>query len=374
MKTKFYLLVLCCSMIATATVWSQKPFTLSEDGTTLTKWTGLEAHVDMPTVALTYPELDAVTTIAADAFAGNTTMTHLTISKNVSDIWPYLFNGPDNIQSISVHSGNIHYKAVDGVLFNFEGTHLAYYPRAKAGTTYTIPADVTMIWGGLGFYRNMNLTKIILPATGFQIMMDHAFWGATALKTIDNLDKIEGTSIPSAAFSDCWSLESITLPANITTIGEKAFFNLRDITEITSLNTTPPTLGNNVFAWDSWLNEHMLTQTRTVYVPSAAAKTAYEGSDWGTIFGHDNIQEIIATSIGELNNQSDMAIWVKDNKFQVKDNEYGSELSFNIFNSTGQLVQSLSNLSESIDQNLKGLYIVNVKRAGEAIKSFKIIL
>ena len=69
-----------------------------------------------------------------------------------------------------------------------------------------------------------------------------------------------------------------------------------------------------------------------------------------------------------------MAIWVKDNKFQVKDNEYGSELSFNIFNSTGQLVQSLSNLSETIDQNLKGLYIVNVKRAGEAIKSFKIML
>ena len=32
MKTKFYLLVIFCSVFATATVWSQNPFTLSADG------------------------------------------------------------------------------------------------------------------------------------------------------------------------------------------------------------------------------------------------------------------------------------------------------------------------------------------------------
>ena len=47
MKTKFYLLVLCCSMIATATVWSQDPFVLSADGDTLKRWTGEDPIADM---------------------------------------------------------------------------------------------------------------------------------------------------------------------------------------------------------------------------------------------------------------------------------------------------------------------------------------
>jgi hypothetical protein len=132
------------------------------------------------------------------------------------------------------------------------------------------------------------------------------------------------------------------------------------------LSATPPTLGgNNVFT----VNPDATMPARTLYVP-VGSKAKYE-TDWeGKFTG--TIEEENPAGIGELEGQSGLTIRVKDNKFQVKGD--GSELSFNIFNSTGQLVQSLSSLSESIDQNLKGLYIVNVKRAGEAIKSFKIIL
>lgn len=382
MKTKFYLLSIFCSIIATATVWSQNPFTLSADGKTLEKWKGTDPTADMTA----YPELEDVTTIAFGAFNGNTTLESITISKNVTTIDQYTFAWMGNIKNIFVAEGNGFYSDVDGVLFDWGKTILFSYPRAKTEESYVVPSTVTKI-GGLAFHRNMNLKKITLPAEFSEIQLGETFWAAAQLDTVSCLGKV--TSIPASTFSDCYvlksvtlpdeltligskafnqcqSLSAITIPANVTSIGDQAFFNNIALTEIVCLSATPPTLGgNNVFT----VNPDATMPARTLYVP-VGSKAKYE-TDWeGKFTG--TIEEENPAGIGELEGQSGLTIRVKDNKFQVKGD--GSELSFNIFNSTGQLVQSLSNLSESIDQNLKGLYIVNVKRAGEAIKSFKIIL
>ena len=388
MKTKFYLLVLCCSMIATATVWSQDPFVLSADGDTLKRWTGEDPIADMTA----YPTLENVTKIASGAFNGISTLKKVIISKNVTTFEGYYFTGTP-LDSVGVASGNGYFSDIDGVLFNWGKTYLFYYPRGKTATSYTIPEGVEKI-GNIAFYQHQYLKKITFPTTGFnEIMIDQAFWGIANLDTIKNFELTQITSIPENTFGGCWHLKSIalpntlteikanafndcqylpsiTIPASVTSIGDKAFYGIWALLTVESHNTVAPTLENDsVFALKGNI------PARNLYVPKGYVNT-YQ-TNWvntGKFNVNGAIQEIILTSIGELNNQSDMAIWVKDNKFQVKDNEYGSELSFNIFNSTGQLVQSLSNLSETIDQNLKGLYIVNVKRAGEAIKSFKIML
>ena len=112
-----------------------------------------------------------------------------------------------------------------------------------------------------------------------------------------------------------------------------SFFNNIALTEIVCLSATPPTLGgNNVFT----VNPDATMPARTLCAGWFKAKyeTDWEGKFTGTI------EEENPAGIGELEGQSGLTIRVKDNKFQVKGD--GSELSFNIFNSTGQLVQSLS--------------------------------
>ena len=79
------------------------------------------------------------------------------------------------------------------------------------------------------------------------------------------------TSIGDFAFMSI-NLENIIIPSSITSIGNKAFFGCQELTSITCLATTAPTLGNDVF--------ENVSGTGTLTIPSGA--TGYD--NWiGTV-------------------------------------------------------------------------------------------
>ncbi|MBR3613152.1 MAG: leucine-rich repeat protein [Bacteroidaceae bacterium] len=105
-----------------------------------------------------------------------------------------------------------------------------------------IPAGVTTI-GFEAFCRCSSLTSVEIPA-GITTIAEGAF-SRTGLTSVTVPEGV--TSIGAWAFDVCPNLAEVSLPSTLTSIGSYAFENSSNLTSITSLATTPATLGTNAF-------------------------------------------------------------------------------------------------------------------------------
>lgn len=117
-----------------------------------------------------------------------------------------VFDSCENLTEITIEEGHEYYSVIDGVLFNEDGTVLYAYPRARQGTSYTVP-DGTETIQFLAFSHCYNLREIVLP---------------------DSL-----TCIENRAIENCSSLISMHLPENLSTIGETPFRMCDALAELT---------------------------------------------------------------------------------------------------------------------------------------------
>ena len=164
--------------------------------------------------------VNGVGIIGTLAFSYAVGMTSITIPGSVETIFDGALSST-NITSITVDPENFYYSSSAGVLYNDDFTTLIVYPPKKIETSYSIPASVTSIdeWA---FVDIFNLETVTF-ASGSQILAigGRAFENATSLTsislpatliTIDDYDAFEDTA-----------LTSITIPANVSYIGETTF-------------------------------------------------------------------------------------------------------------------------------------------------------
>ena len=164
--------------------------------------------------------VNGVGIIGTLAFSYAVGMTSITIPGSVETIVDGALSST-NITSITVDPENFDYSSSAGVLYNDDFTTLIVYPPKKIETSYSIPASVTSIdeWA---FVDIFNLETVTF-ASGSQILAigGRAFENATSLTsislpatliTIDDYDAFEDTA-----------LTSITIPANVSYIGETTF-------------------------------------------------------------------------------------------------------------------------------------------------------
>ena len=130
------------------------------------------------------------TEIESNAFDSAGLIDSLNLPASMSTLSIAVFTGLSNLASIAVNVGNTTFSTIDGVLFR--GTTLVKYPKAKAGTTYSVPAGTTEI-GESAFGSTPTLTTITLP------------------------DSI--TVIGSGAFENTYNLEIINLPSRLVSLG-----------------------------------------------------------------------------------------------------------------------------------------------------------
>jgi hypothetical protein len=163
----------------------------------------------------------------------------VTISSGTTNIGNTAFNRCSGLTSITVDVNNPVYDSrnnCNGIIETATNT----LTLGCKGTV--IPNTVTAI-GNKAFYRCNKLTRIVIPNSVVTIG-DSAFsdcWSLTSV-TIPN----SVTTINGSAFSSCINLSSITLPSSLTTLGRSVFFG-GNITTITSLATTAPTIVNYTF-------------------------------------------------------------------------------------------------------------------------------
>lgn len=149
-----------------------------------------------------------------------------------------------NLAEIIVDEKNESYKAVDGVLYNKDGTLLICYPPDKPGKSFAVPNGVRSISAG-AFARNRRLESVIIP-DGVKYIEDWTFAECALLESMIISNSVE--SIGNFAFRFCMALKSITMSDNIETIGNYAFYsctNLKNIILPANLKST----GSNMFFW-----------------------------------------------------------------------------------------------------------------------------
>ena len=206
-----------------------------------------------------------VKTIKESAFYGCTALTSVTLPEGLTTIEEGVFTNCDALASIElpaslqtidasaldapglteikVQTGNTHFEAAEGVLYNKGKTALLRYPRKKPGTTFTVPASVTTI--GEYAFAVSGLTNVTLP-DGLQTIGTLAFNNCEALTGVTIPKDV--TTIGESAFQGCTALTSVTLPADakLTTIEQGAFYACEMLTSIT-LPEGLQTIGGNVF-------------------------------------------------------------------------------------------------------------------------------
>ena len=207
---------------------------------TITKYTGKESTVILPSTINSWP----VTKIGEAAFQDNTTITSVTIPDSVTEIGANAFAGCTNLTSVTyggdwsnltIQSGNpaVEDAAKDAAneqLFDFEFTPdntaviVNNYKCKGTAADVTIPSR----------YKGKPVTAI-----------NNAAFPNSAVTSVTIPDSI--TSIPDAAFVNCFQLTNISIPNSVTYIGFSAFSSCTSLKSIT-LPSSLSTIGNSAFA------------------------------------------------------------------------------------------------------------------------------
>ncbi len=206
----------------------------------------------------------SVTKIEYGAFYGCTGLTSITIPNSVTSIGKSAFEGCTGLTSVII--GNS-VKTIG--MFAFDG--------CTGLTSIVIPKSVTSIGSGAFAYCN-NLTSVVVEkgnaiydsrnnsnaviqtATNSIVqgckrtsipnnvtsIGDSAFYACNSLTAITIPESV--TSIGTSAFYECTGLTSITIRNGVTSIGDEAFYQCDSLTTI-SIPNSVKSIGNRAFSW-----------------------------------------------------------------------------------------------------------------------------
>ena len=217
-----------------------------------------------------------VTSIGANAFRDNQSLTSIVIPSNITSIGDYAFYYCSGLTSVTIPNSIT--VIGQGVFANCSGLTSVEIPNSVTSIGYaafagckglpsvTIPSSVTSI-GSAAFENCTSLTSVTIP-NGITSIERYTFDGCSGLTSVtipNSVTSIGGgafsgcgsltsitipnkvTTIDGTAFSRCGKLTSITIPSSVTSIGWYAFSDCGGLTSVTSLATTPPQADEKAF-------------------------------------------------------------------------------------------------------------------------------
>lgn len=210
------LLMLSGTALADAAQFGEFTYHQNEMGIIITKYSGQESEVTIPTTIEGFPVIE----IGEGAFSDCRSLTKLSIPVFVLRIGVTAFWGCVNLTAIQVHELNPSFLGLDGVLFDHDGRTLILCPEGKSGN-YAIPDGVTHVERN-AFSWCSRLTGITIP------------------------DSV--TSLGEESFSSCSGLAEITIPNGVVALGRSAFQGCHGLTNV-SLSTGLTRIESRVFSY-----------------------------------------------------------------------------------------------------------------------------
>ena len=150
------------------------------------------------------------------------------LGEGITGVDETTFRGLDGLKEIAVAEENPYLSAADGVLYNKDMTELLYYPRAKSGADFTVPAGVTRI--GYSAFASSGALKTVRLPEGLEVVGEKAFSGCNKLEEVSFPEGLQ--RIDDEAFGDCVSLKELSLPDSLYAVGERAFQGCAGLTSV----------------------------------------------------------------------------------------------------------------------------------------------
>lgn len=168
-----------------------------------------------------------VVSIGSYCFLGCSALSAVTVPDSVTNIGVQVFNGCSALKTITVSDKNGYYCASGNVLFSKDMTRLVA-ASADIGSSYTVPDSVRMI-DEYAFSNCASLQQITV-CNGVETLPEGVFYGCKQLNTVQLPASL--TAIGDAVFSGCTNLSGVVLPETLKTVGYRAFEGCADLTQI----------------------------------------------------------------------------------------------------------------------------------------------
>ena len=190
-------------------------------------------------------------TIGDRAFFGCSSLSAVTVPSSVSKIGNAAFACSDGgIKSISVNSKNTHFKSVDGVLYSYDMSSVTVFPAQKASSEFTVPDGVEAI-APYAFFGCGSIESLTLPAS-LKTIGESSLDGCSSLANVyyssteENWEKLDIHESVKAVLKNVnmhyteASADTTATPEDTTTIPEDTTTIPEDTTTIPEDTTTIP--------------------------------------------------------------------------------------------------------------------------------------
>lgn len=190
---------------------------------------------------------EGITKIPDTAFAYAENLVTVSVPSTVTYIDTLAFWSNYSLESINVAEENTTYKDIDGVLFTEDEKTLVAYPANKSGTEYTIPANVTTIEES-AFSFNISLESLTIPDT-VTTLGEYTF-ESSELDTIIVGNGI--TEIPRGCFARS-SVKTVVISDSVKAINYAAFWDAYQL-ETLIIGSGVETIADDILAYTSQLS------------------------------------------------------------------------------------------------------------------------
>lgn len=161
--------------------------------------------------------------LGASAFYNCKKIKNITIPKKVKALRTYVFYYCEALESISFEEGS-----------EINEINRYFITGCASLTELTIPSSVTTLWSealsGCTTIEELTIPKLEFVDVYKTNTRLAALFGGSVPSTLKKVTILSATEIPAEAFYNCQSIQSITFPDSITSIGENAFYNCNSLT------------------------------------------------------------------------------------------------------------------------------------------------
>ena len=191
--------------------------------------------------ALALPE--SVKTIENNAFENCTGFTTIVIKPNITSIENYAFSGCTSITGFPIEESD------ETLSLGYNGnSHGLFYDCPLQSVFIGRPLNYTQTSTfGYSPFANIKTLKSAKLGNPVARIQNYLFYGCTALETMEYNSNFKPTAVGEYSFYNCKALKIITIPSEVTSIGQNALANCSAMVELTSKATVPPTCNNNAF-------------------------------------------------------------------------------------------------------------------------------
>ena len=235
---------------------------------------------------------DSVTSIGNNAFGNCSSLTSVVIGDSVTSIGSEAFYGCDSLYVVynnsdllleigSTNNGYVAYYAKilvdngvttyandgynytltdDGFLFREKDSKYELISYIGGENTVTLPENIN--GNSYDLYYMSGVVNVIIPESFTTTINDYAFYDCYSLESVTIPDSV--TSIGYCVFYSCSSLESVTIPDSVTSIGSHAFYYCSSLESVV-IGDSVEFIGEYAFEGCSSLGEVYYNGSETVW-------------------------------------------------------------------------------------------------------------